>query len=163
MTNPYAPHLGNRDPLQVIAATASQLEQLFDALGAKGVNQPPAAGKWSAREIVCHLADCELVFAVRLRQTLAEDRHTVQPFDQEKWAATYAAYDASMALAVFAATRHWNLALIRTVPPTALSKPVFHPERGEMTFKTLIETMAGHDINHLRQIEKIATSLKSPA
>jgi hypothetical protein len=156
MKNPYASHLGNRDPLQVIAATASQLDQLFGTLGPQGVEQSPAPGKWSAREIVCHLADCELVFAARLRQTLAEDHHVIQPFDQEKWAATYAAYAASAALVVFASTRQWNLTFISAVPQGTFSKQVFHPERGEMTFRTLLETMAGHDINHLRQIEKIA-------
>ena len=163
MTNPYASHLGNREPLQVIAATASRLEQLLGSFGSRGVEQSPANGKWSAREIVCHLADCELVFAFRLRQTLAEDHHTVQPFDQEKWAATYPAYDASAALGVFAAMRSWNLTFIRAVSPAALAKPVFHPERGEMTFKTIIETMAGHDINHVRQIEAIAAGINSQA
>jgi hypothetical protein len=161
--NPYASHLGNRDPLQVIAATAKQLEELSATLGAKGMDQAPAPGKWSAREIVCHLADCELAFGFRLRQALAEDRHLIQAFHQEKWAATYAAYEASAALAVFAATRQWNLAFIGAVPPAMFSKPVFHPERGEMTFKTLIETMAGHDINHLRQIDAIVAGMNPAA
>ncbi len=161
MKNPYASHLGNHDPLQVIAATVSQLEQLFKTLGPRGVEDSPTPGKWSAREIVCHLADCELVFAVRLRQTLAEDHHTVQPFDQEKWAAAYEAYGAALALAAFKATRQWNLIFLGAAPPAAMSRPVFHPERGEMTFQTLIETMAGHDINHLRQIEAIAAAFNA--
>jgi uncharacterized damage-inducible protein DinB len=155
--NPYASYLGERNPFEVTAATAAQLASLFEELGAQRVEEAPAPGKWSAREIVCHLADCELVFAFRLRQTLAEDHHVVQPFDQEKWASTYAAYDARAALSTFSTIRDWNLALIRTVTPQALSKPVTHPERGIMTFKILIETMAGHDLNHLRQIEAIRT------
>ncbi len=52
-----------------------------------------------------HLADCELVFAFRLRQTLAEDAPVVQPFDQEKWAVTYTGVAASQALEVFTAMR----------------------------------------------------------
>ena len=48
------------------------------------------------------------------------------------------------------------MALIRSVIPGALRKPLNHPERGEMTFQVLIETMAGHDLNHIRQIESIA-------
>ncbi len=48
------------------------------------------------------------------------------------------------------------MALIRSVKPADLSKPVTHPERGTMTFQTIIETMAGHDRNHIKQIEAIA-------
>ena len=52
--------------------------------------------------------------------------------------------------------RAWNIALIRSVQPADLSKPVTHPERGTMTFQTIVETMAGHDRNHIQQIEAIA-------
>ncbi len=158
--NPYASHLGNQNPLEVVIATAGRLDKLSQTLGPEGLKRATAPGKWSAREILCHLADCEIVFAFRLRQALAEDHHVIQPFDQDKWASTYAAYDARAALAVFSSVRQWNLALFRTVPAAALSKPVTHPERGEMPFQAIIETMAGHDLNHLKQLETIAARVK---
>jgi hypothetical protein len=154
--NPYAVHLGGRDPLAVIAATSKQLSSLVDAAGTEGVESAPAPGKWSIRQILCHLADCELVFAVRLRQTLAEPHHVVQPFDQELWAKRYDSFTAHAALAVFTAVREWNLALVSAASPIDFTKPVTHPECGEMTFRTLIETMAGHDRNHVKQVETIA-------
>ena len=101
---------------------------------------------------MCHLADCELVFSYRIRQTLAQDHHVIQPFDQEIWAANYAGYDPQAAMMTFSCVRQWNLMLLRSIPPEAMSKPVLHPERGEMTFRELIETMAGHDLNHLAQL-----------
>ena len=156
--NPYASFLGDRDPHEVIAATAGRLRELAASLGAAGVERKPAPGKWNAREIACHLADCEVVFAFRLRQSLAEDNHVVQPFDQEKWDDFYDAFDVQSALATFAAVRAWNLALIRSLPPDAFSRELTHPERGRMTFRVLVETMAGHDLNHLRQIEAIASA-----
>jgi len=156
MTNPYAQHLGDRDPLQVIAATAEKLRRSVTDLSRERAEQSPAPGKWSAREIACHLADCEIAFGFRLRQALAEENHVVQPFDQEKWAQNYAGYKLDDALAAFESTRLWNLALIRKVGPAVYGKRLTHPERGEMTFKTLIETMAGHDLNHLKQVEAIA-------
>ena len=103
--NPYARFLENRDAPQVIAGTPQQLQSLIETLGKERTEQSPAPGKWSAREIVCHLADCEIVFAFRLRQALAEDHHMIQPFDQDKWASTYPKYDVQSALAVFRATR----------------------------------------------------------
>jgi uncharacterized damage-inducible protein DinB len=156
MVNPYASQLGKLDPLEVIAATPAELRALVDALGSKRIEQPRAPGKWSAREIVCHLADCEVAFAFRLRQTLAEERHVMQPFDQEEWAKRYAGYSVESALATFSALRQWNLALVRSLGAADLAKPVNHPERGDMTLQTIVETMGGHDRNHLRQVEEIA-------
>jgi hypothetical protein len=159
--NPYASYLGNLDPFDVTAATAKRLDSLVKTLGPEGLKRSLGPGKWSAREILCHLADCEIAFGFRLRQTLAEDRHVMQPFDQELWARNYAGYDAHAALAVFSALRHWNLTLIKTAGPGALSKVANHPERGDMTFRTIVETMGGHDLNHLRQLETIAAHAAS--
>ncbi len=154
--NPYASFLGSRDALAVIASTPARLGELLESAGDARASQSPAPGKWSIREILCHLADCEIVFAFRLRQTLAEPGHVIQPFDQDLWAKNYGAYDARSALAVFTAVRDFNRKLIASLPPDAMSTPVTHPERGAMTFQTIVETMGGHDLNHLGQIEKIA-------
>lgn len=156
MLNPYASFLGNRNPREVIAETPKKLESLLATIGPERANQAPAPGKWSAREILCHLADCETVFAFRIRQALAEENHVVQPFDQDKWAKNYAAYSVSEALALFSATRAWNRQLIASLPPETMSKRLTHPERGEMELRVVIETMGGHDVNHIRQIEAIA-------
>lgn len=153
--NPYARFLGDRDPLAVIADTPRELESAIKKLTPERALATPAPGKWSAREIACHLADCEVVFAFRLRQTLAETNHIIQPFDQDKWAAVYGAYDAAGAVAAFSATRQWNLHFLKALPAEAFSRPVTHPERGAMTLRTIVETMAGHDLNHLGQIRAL--------
>jgi len=153
--NPYASYLGARDPRQVIAITPTQVRDILHKVGEQYANVPPAPGKWSLREIVCHLADCEIAFAFRLRQTLAEPHHVLQPFDQDLWARHYSAYDSATALDAFTALRRMNVQLIDSLPPEAFLKPVTHPERGPMTFQTIVETMGGHDLNHLGQIEKI--------
>jgi hypothetical protein len=154
--NPYASFLGDRNPREVIEATPGALKTLLDGLGTAGAERAPNPGKWNARQILTHLADCEIAFAFRLRQALAEDHHIIQPFDQDRWAAMYDAYDASSALAVFSAVRGWNVRLIAAVPSAMWDKKLAHPERGEMTFRTVIETMAGHDLNHLGQIKTMA-------
>ena len=157
--NPYARQLGSRDPLKVVATTARHLEQLSVALGPARIEESPAPGKWSPLEILCHLADCELVFAYRIRQALAEDHHVIQPFDQDLFARNYAGYDAQAAMMTFSCVRQWNLMLLRSVLPEVMAKPILHPERGEMTFRELIETIAGHDLNHLAQLEAIAVQV----
>jgi|SRR5579884_4048217 len=159
--NPYASFLGDGNPRDVIAETPERLSQLAMTLGSEGLEHSTAPGKWTAREILCHLADTEVAFAFRLRQALAEPHHVIQPFDQDRWAATYAGYDADAAIETFSALRRWNVALIQSIPAEAFSKPVTHPERGQMTFQTVVETMAGHDLNHRRQLEAIAARAAS--
>jgi DinB family protein len=154
--NPYASNLGSRNAREVIASTPRELRRLADRIGSARITDAPAPGKWSARDLLCHLADCEIVFAFRLRQALAEDHHVVQPFDQNRWALTYGAADADAALATFATIRRWNLTLLETVTPEQSAKRVTHPERGEMTFEAIVETMGGHDLNHVKQLEVIA-------
>lgn len=156
MTSPYATYLENREPLKVISETPGQLERLSNSIGQR-IDQPRAPGKWSAREVLCHLADCETVFAFRIRQTLAEDHHVIQPFDQDAWAKNYSGCTAAEALAMFSAVRNWNVKLLNNLPKPAFSKKVKHPERGEMTLQTIVETMGGHDLNHLKQLEEIAS------
>jgi uncharacterized damage-inducible protein DinB len=153
--NPYAQHLEGRDPFAVIAETPQQLAQTVRSLSAADLDVPPAPGKWSIRQILIHLADCELVFAFRLRQTVAETHATIQPFDQDKWAEHSDAYDALTALETFTAVRRWNILFLSSLAPEMFAKQMTHPERGTMTLQTVVETMAGHDRNHVKQIERL--------
>jgi uncharacterized damage-inducible protein DinB len=157
--NPYAKFLGAQEPIPVLTTTTDRLCSLTAPLTPAQIDRPLAPGKWSIREIVCHLADCEVVFSFRLRQTLSEEHSIIQPFDQALWAERYAAYNFDSALALFQATRTWNLRLLTTISEEDRHRPTTHPERGTMTFWTIVETMAGHDINHLQQIETIAANV----
>ncbi len=154
--NPYDSFLDGRSLDAILSSTADAIADCLYAIGPNRTDTPPAPGKWSAAQIVCHLADCELVFGFRLRQTLAEDGPTIQPFDQDKWAANYSRIPAADALATFSALRSWNLRMVRDALPGAAARTVTHPERGTMTFQTIVETIAGHDLNHLGQLRRIA-------
>ena len=159
--NPYAKFLGGQDARAVLAATPGLVYQAVCGLTPEQIEAPigPAVNgkrKWSPREIVAHLADCELVFAFRLRQTLAENSPTIQPFDQDAWARNYAGYDLPAALELLRATRAWNLKLIGILSEADFTREMTHPERGTMTFQNVLETMAGHDLNHLQQLQALA-------
>jgi hypothetical protein len=154
--NPYATFLDGRPVLEILMETPRAVRSLLEAMGTAKAYEAPAPGKWSPGEIVAHLADCELVFAFRLRQTLAEDNPTIQPFDQEKWATTYKGIEPAEACAAFSALRKWNMILLESALPSAGERKMTHPERGTMTFQNVVETMAGHDLNHLGQLQRIA-------
>jgi DinB superfamily len=163
--NPYAVYLNGQDPVTVITATADHIRTLTAGLSEAQINARPNPRKWSIREIAAHLADCELVFSFRLRQTLApslnQPHAIIQPFDQDSWAERYAAYGFEPALALFDSARNWNLLLLRTLSDQDRHRLTTHPERGTMTFWTIVETMGGHDINHLQQIERLAAPATS--
>jgi len=153
--NPYEDFLDGRPVEVILASTPEALRSTLAQIGDANTSTRPAPGKWSPAEIVCHLADCELVFGFRLRQTLAEDGPTIQPFDQDKWAAQYSGIPANRALEAFSALRGWNLSLIQSALPDAANRTMNHPERGAMTFQTVVETIAGHDLNHLSRLRKL--------
>ena len=152
--NPYAKFLGDAPPHDVLEMTAVTIARVIRNSDTAQLTRAPAPGKWSVRQVLCHLADTELVFGFRLRQAVAEPHHTVQPFDQDRWAAAYSAYSISAALDLFTSARRWNISFIASVPPETFAKILTHPERGDLTFRELVETMAGHDLNHLKQIDR---------
>jgi uncharacterized damage-inducible protein DinB len=155
-TNPYAADLGERYAVDVIRETPQRLVELVEQLGRDGLERSLAPGKWSARFILSHLADCEMAFGFRLRQAFAEEGHVIQPFDQAKWSAPYEHFSARQALEVFESLRGWNVAFVQSLGEADFKRRVTHPERGEMTLQTIVETMAGHDRHHLEQLESIA-------
>lgn len=156
--NPYAAQLAGRDPMQVLPQSPAALETALAVIGPGRLDTPLAPGKWSPRQIACHLADCEIAFGFRLRQAHAQENHLVQPFDQDLWAKPYAgpAYSAEAAMRTYRAVRTWNLAFLSSLSPADLAKPMRHPERGEMPLREVVETMAGHDLNHLQQLARIS-------
>jgi uncharacterized damage-inducible protein DinB len=154
--NPYAKYLGDQDPIKVLELTSAKLAKLTERMPDEQLELRPPSGKWSAREIVAHMADCEIVFSFRLKQALAEDRPAIQPFDQDRWATRYGNFDISNGLRLFSALRDWNLLLFDGLTPEQWERPTTHPERGVLTLRTIAEMMAGHDINHLGQLERLA-------
>ena len=155
--NPYAKFLGEGDAVAVIAGTPARLAALTGRMSAERVETPIAPGKWSVRQIVTHVADVEIGFGFRLRQALAGV--SIQPFDQDAWAESYGRYSLADALEMFSALRAWDVALISGLSEADKALKVTHPERGEMTLWTIVETMAGHDLNHLAQVERVAAEV----
>jgi uncharacterized damage-inducible protein DinB len=155
MSNPYAADLGSRDPQQVMLDTPARLNAIYCSLTPEQLEAAPAPGKWSPREVLCHLTDCEIAFAWRLRIAFEKTHAVLQPFDQDPWARIYRAYTVPQARNAFAGLRAWNNAFIAALTEVDKQKPVTHPERGEMTLWTIVETIAGHDLHHLAALGKL--------
>jgi hypothetical protein len=157
-TNPYAKFLAEQDPIAIVHQMPARVSALAAKLDSEKLQRSYAPGKWTAAQILCHLADVEIAFGMRFRQAIAQTHHTIETFEQEDWAMPYQHLDPHIALASFVALRNWTLAFLDTVPKSEYGREVTHPECGTTTFEGLIRTMAGHDLNHLAQLESIATS-----
>ena len=154
-----------KDPLGVLEATPRSLARLVDTRREDLLRQRPAPGKWSAAEIVAHLADVEMVVGYRIRLVLGSPGVPIQAFDQDSWAAVekYNDIPVSLALEAHAALRALNLRLFRSLSPEQLDYFGMHSERGQESVRKMITHVAGHDLNHLRQIEAIVGSARATA
>lgn len=122
----------------------------------------PLSGKWSACEIVQHLADSEMRAAMRLRQLLTEDRPLIQSYDQELYAArlNYNARDIAPALEAFRGARSTTAQLLAQMTDEDWAREGTHPEYPRYTADNWLEIYAAHAHNHAAQIRRLREALK---
>src|SRR5882724_1566553 len=146
-----------KNPVRSQQATAKKLTALTKRLSKKQLTRRPAPGKWSIAEILAHLADAELVIGYRIRLILASNGTAIQAFDQDACAQTfnYSRRDPKISLEAFRVLRENNLRLLSSVPRPSWKNYGEHQERGKETVDHIVKLIAGHDLNHLQQVEKI--------
>lgn len=146
-----------KDPLRLQQAAPKKLALLFKGKTKKQLSRRPAPDKWSVVEIVAHLADAELAIAWRIRQVLSNNAIPIQAYDQALWARTfdYARRDPRQSLTNFRMLREANLALLKSVPRKLWENYGVHQERGNESVSHVVRMVAGHDLNHLQQVERI--------
>jgi len=150
--------VGDRDPIAVLAETPELLEALTLPLSDEKRRRPEAPGKWSVQEVVQHLTDAELAFLWRTRLIFAEEQEpTLQGYDQDRWATSLRYQDAPFedVLEELVVMRRRNLRLLRALTPTDLDRAGQHVERGRESLRLMLSLMAGHDLVHRKQIERI--------
>jgi DinB superfamily len=147
--------LGDRNPLEAMEANSKRVETVARGLGDAGLSRSYGPGKWTGKQILAHLADAEMGIGFRVRQILSEDNHTIQPWDEASWARRYTNVDVESALGSYRALRRWNLALFRGLSAEDLEREAVHPERGPEKLGTVVRLLAGHDLNHLAQLERL--------
>ena len=151
-----------KDPLKTQSGTSKKLESLVKRAPASKLRKRPAPDKWSVVEILAHLADTEIAVGWRIRSILGAPGTSIQAFDQDAWAAAgnYAKRDPRKSIEQFRAVRDANLALYKSLSPEQWKHFGMHAERGEESLQRILHMMAGHDLNHISQIEKILAPKK---
>ena len=150
-------------PLKIQSASAKKLERLLKGVPAAKLRKRPAPDKWSVAEIMAHFADSEIVTSFRLRQILGTPGTPIPAYDQDAWAKScrYEKRDARRnSLETFRVLREANLALLNSLAPEQWQHHGMHSERGAETIERLVTLIAGHDLNHTQQIERIVAPAK---
>lgn len=150
-------YIEGKQPLAVQAATADTLDRLIKGLSTAELRKRPTPDKWSVSEIIAHLADGEVVGAFRLRFILGSPGAPIVAYNQDKWVTSghYDKRDPQKSVELFRVLREANLALLESLQPEQWKHYGMHSERGQESIEHIVRMFAGHDINHLQQIENI--------
>ena len=154
------------DRRELIARYEAGFDEVQRALAdfpAAQLSARPLPGKWSACEIVHHLADSEMRAAVRLRQLLTEDRPVIRAYDQELYAArlNYNARDIAPALEAFRGARSTTAQLLAHMTDEDWAREGTHPEHPRYTADTWLNVYAAHAHDHAAQIRRLREALKT--
>jgi hypothetical protein len=152
-------HAEGKQPLAVQSATAKKLERAIKGVPAAKLRKRPAPGNWSVSEIVAHFADVEVAVGFRMRLILGAPGTPVAAFDQDSWVTSlhYEKRDPRKSVEQFRVAREANLALLKSLTPEQWEHYGMHAERGQETIEHMVRLLAGHDLNHLQQIERIVS------
>ncbi|HTZ83219.1 MAG TPA: DinB family protein [Candidatus Acidoferrales bacterium] len=156
-------YVEGQDAVKLQRTTVGKLRKLTQGLTPKQLKWRPEPAKWSIAEIVAHLADTEVVASWRMRSVIGENGITIQPFDQDAWASAfnYRDRDAKRSLETFRVLRENNLAMLKEISKETWDNYGMHLERGKESIAHLTRMFAGHDTNHILQVERIVKQLKS--
>ena len=154
-TNPYGNDLAGRDPLETMRDAVNRIRTLVGQWSPAQFERSYAPGKWTARQLLIHLAQTEVALGNRARMALSTPAYVAQPFDQDQWIARDGSLGAREALEALGAMSAMNRAMFASLSASDRATPLSHPEYGALTVDWILQQMAGHLLHHLKQLEQI--------
>jgi len=157
--------VGDQDPRAILRDPTSHLETILAGVSVDEMRLPEAPGKWSILQVLGHLVDTELTYGFRARLILAQDRPPIAGYDQDAFGERlhYNEMDPRQLLETLRMVRRHNLALADRLSDEELDREGLHSERGPESVRMIIRMMAGHDLVHRRQIQRIKDSFTNLA
>ncbi len=149
--------------IEKYSAGYQEVIKALDGFPAESLTAHPIPGKWSAREIVHHLADSESTSAIRLRLLLVEDKPLIQGYDQDQFASKlkYNERDMAPSLETFRAARATTAQLLSLMSEEEWRREGVHSESGRYTVEDWLVIYAAHAHNHAAQIQRLRDTLNT--
>jgi DinB superfamily len=170
---PYTKDLGDREPVAAMRGTADTYRRMLAGWTPAQYERTYAPGKWTARQILIHLAQTELALGNRARMALATPNYAAQAFNQDEWMAIESrgsggsgesggsgGLSGAEALDAFLALVTMNRAFFDGLSAAERGTTLSHPEYGALTVDWILHQLAGHQIHHLAQIEQISGQVR---
>jgi hypothetical protein len=155
-TTNYSKQLGDREPLRTMRENVARIQSLVAGWTPAQFDRAHAPGKWSARQILIHLAHTELALGTRARMALSVSDYAAQSFDQDLWVRREGGVSGTDALEVFVALSRFNSALFESLSEADRQVAMTHPDYGTISVDWIIHLLPGHQLHHLAQLERIA-------
>ena len=135
-------------------AGQQKIRDAINGMTPEQIDSAPIPAKWSTRQVICHLADFEPVYADRMKRALAEDEPTIFGGDPDAFAArlAYEHRDIEEELQLIESVRNHMARILRTLQPEAFDRTVNHSEDGPISLRTLLERITNHIPHHIQFI-----------
>lgn len=143
--------------LNVYAQGSERLKKAVTGLREDELSVFPFKDKWSIKEIAFHILDAELIGSIRFRQTLTQSDKHFPSYNQDIWTKKLEyqqreIYELQEALAMFKLLRASNTRLLQSANEHQWQLKGYHPEKGELSLRQLLEFYADHSERHIDQI-----------
>jgi uncharacterized damage-inducible protein DinB len=150
------------DAIKILSTTNKKLSRLIRGISPAKLRKRSEPDKWSITEILAHMSDVEIAVGWRMRFILGAPGTPVQAYDQNAWvkAGHYEKRDPKKSIETQRVVREANLALLKSLSPEQWKHFGLHAERGQESIQHMVNMLAGHDINHILQIERIVEAKK---
>jgi hypothetical protein len=144
------------EPLEILKSNIGRIESALSGISPERL-QEKKDEKWSAAEILAHLAEGEIVFGYRIRIVLSSNGIPIQAYDQNIFMqnAKYLVTRPEMALTLLRNLRRTNVELLKSLTSEQWDNYGIHSERGKESIRDIVRLYAGHDLNHLQQLERL--------
>ena len=151
-----------KQQIEALKDLLTALREVVHGLSEEQLDTPYRDGGWTARQVVHHVADSHMHAYIRMRKIVAEDHPTIQPYDQNVWAAmadsVAGPIEPSLVILMGLHAR-WAM-FLEQLPDEAWTRTALHPERGEVTLASMLATYAGHGTKHCGHIRSLREKKK---
>ncbi|MEO7192965.1 MAG: DinB family protein [Vicinamibacterales bacterium] len=158
MPLPYAEYVGDRDPVEMLELSLEEYQTVLPGLTDEMWSRPLAAGKWTMRQVMVHVAQWEMIWAVRIRCAVWTPDYVMQSIEQDDLMFEAEVVDGPMACRAFDSVRRMNIAAAKGLTRTERRRAAQHAAIGTVRVDDLLVTLAGHSIHHLRQLQSASAA-----
>lgn len=142
-------------------AGPTKLREAIAGMTAAELAAAPVPGRWSTRQVICHIADFEPVYADRMKRVIAEHEPTMFGGDPDEFATAlaYDQRDLELDLRLIDVVRQHVAGILRTLPPEDFQRTGIHSQEGPLTLETLLRRITRHIVHHIKFIEEKRAAL----